>query len=536
MSSKLYYDNIIIGAGPAGIQLGYFFKKLGIEYIILERNELVGSFFDKYPHSGKLISINKKYTGNTHQDFNLRHDWNSLLSDENLLFTEYSDDYYPDKKDLVKYLNDYATKNELNILYKTYVKEVIKKEGTGYILNVIKEGEEITYECDSLICATGLSKPMIPVNTEIKTAIKHYSEYEKDYFLNKDNLKNFINKSILIIGNGNAGYELANLLNNYASRILIYGKKPKPWAMTTHYTGDLRSVYIPYYDTFLLKSLNSLENNSVLRIKQESEGSKYIIYKLCSEECKLHHPYFSNDINKFDVVIYTTGWKFDNSIFNFDLQLTENKKYPQIKSNYESVNNKNLYFIGSLMHSLDFKKSSGGFIHGFRYLIKYFVNLNYDNKFELILFDSNKLEEIVNHIVYKINMTSPMYQMYGQLCDLICYNKETKQVYYYNNVSVRFLYEDIFKNREDTIFIVLTLEYSNEHIYDIDRLGQKESVLGKESDAKLLHPIIRVFEDINGANKKIIDEIHFDEDIIAVFSDTDLYYNKIMRTLKMFIN
>ena len=115
------YDNIIIGAGPAGLQLGYFFSKLNIEYIILERNNIAGSFFDKFPHSGKLISINKRYTGSDVPDFNLRHDWNSLLSDENLLFTDYSKDFYPDKKDLVRYLNDFAIKNNLNILYGTDV-------------------------------------------------------------------------------------------------------------------------------------------------------------------------------------------------------------------------------------------------------------------------------------------------------------------------------------------------------------------------------------------------------------------------------
>ena len=71
--------NIIIGAGPAGIQLASYFKEEGIDYLILERTQLCGSFFNVYPHSGKLISINKKYTGNDNSDFNLRHDWNSLL-------------------------------------------------------------------------------------------------------------------------------------------------------------------------------------------------------------------------------------------------------------------------------------------------------------------------------------------------------------------------------------------------------------------------------------------------------------------------
>ena len=43
------------------------------------------------------------------------------------------------------------------------------------------------------------------------------------------------------------------------------------------------------------------------------------------------------------------------------------KKYPKIGYNYESVDNRNMFFAGTATHSLDFRKSAGGFIHGFRY-------------------------------------------------------------------------------------------------------------------------------------------------------------------------
>jgi hypothetical protein len=43
------------------------------------------------------------------------------------------------------------------------------------------------------------------------------------------------------------------------------------------------------------------------------------------------------------------------------------KKYPKIEYDYESADYENLYFAGTVAHSLDFRKSSGGFIHGFRY-------------------------------------------------------------------------------------------------------------------------------------------------------------------------
>ena len=45
-------------------------------------------------------------------------------------------------------------------------------------------------------------------------------------------------------------------------------------------------------------------------------------------------------------------------------------KFPVITPDYMSVSAPNMYFAGGLTHSLDFRKSSGGFIHGFRYMSK----------------------------------------------------------------------------------------------------------------------------------------------------------------------
>ena len=43
------------------------------------------------------------------------------------------------------------------------------------------------------------------------------------------------------------------------------------------------------------------------------------------------------------------------------------KKFIKLKHNYESTSMENMYVIGVASHSLDFRQSSGGFIHGFRY-------------------------------------------------------------------------------------------------------------------------------------------------------------------------
>src|SRR5436190_22088699 len=90
------YDYIIIGAGPAGLQLGYFFEKSGRDYLVLEAGNTPGSFFKVFPRHRTLISNNKVYTGFDDPELNLRWDWNSLLSDsEEMLFKHYSKEYFP---------------------------------------------------------------------------------------------------------------------------------------------------------------------------------------------------------------------------------------------------------------------------------------------------------------------------------------------------------------------------------------------------------------------------------------------------------
>lgn len=55
-------------------------------------------------------------------------------------------------------------------------------------------------------------------------------------------------------------------------------------------------------------------------------------------------------------------------------------KYPKIDYGYESVDHRGLYFIGTVTHSLDLRKSAGGFIHGFRYTGQFFFNIRQTKK------------------------------------------------------------------------------------------------------------------------------------------------------------
>ena len=109
-------DYLLLGAGPAGLQLGYFLERAGRDYLILEQGATPGTFFRTFPRHRQLISINKRQTGFDDPELNLRMDWNSLLSDQpSLVFTRYTDRYFPDADVMVRYLADFAATTRLSV-------------------------------------------------------------------------------------------------------------------------------------------------------------------------------------------------------------------------------------------------------------------------------------------------------------------------------------------------------------------------------------------------------------------------------------
>jgi hypothetical protein len=520
------YENIILGCGPAAIQCGYFFEKYNIPYIIIEKNSECASFFSSYPLSGKLISVNKKYTGSKNKEFNLRHDWNSLLTDDDdFRFTEYSEDYYPKREDLHKYLNDFAKRYKLKIAFNTNVKR-ISKSSEGYYTLFLTDGSKL-YTCKKLIVATGLSKMNIPkIKMNVVDKIKHYGEYSKDYFIKKENLNDFKNKKVMLFGSGNASYELANIINEVSSSVTIIGNR-RNWALSSNYSGDIRSIYLPFMDTFLLKSLNAInyltDKNYEINIAQKTSGDLYEI------NCPY---YYSQEKNGFDKIIFCTGWAFDDSIFDFSIELTKNGRYPKINDNFESPSNESLYFIGSLLHSLDFRKSAGGFISGFRFLIKNFIHMNYNIEFDNKLFYLKTIDDVeilTKHIVYKINNSPAMYQMFGSIGDILYFNREKGELLYYNDVLINRKSLNKFLPKEIVYFKII-LDYG-EMVTNINELGNKKSDIGNEGDSNLIHPIIIVYNNIHDE----IDIIHLDESLYSEYNAPNKYYNRIVRLFKSYM-
>jgi putative flavoprotein involved in K+ transport len=133
------YDVIVIGGGQAGLAIGYYLRRQGRRFAILEAADAVGTAW--------------------------RGRWDSLV-----LFTprRYSalpglifrgdPDAYPTRDEVVAYLEEYARKFELPVHFDSRVRS-LRQHDRGFVVQVGDRG----FEADQVVVATGpFQVPRIP--------------------------------------------------------------------------------------------------------------------------------------------------------------------------------------------------------------------------------------------------------------------------------------------------------------------------------------------------------------------------------------
>ncbi len=499
---KTEFEYLILGAGPAGLQLAYYFERDGHDYMILESGEAAGTFFQKHPRHRKLISINKVYTGTDDPELNLRHDWNSLLTDDySLHFKEYSKEYFPPAQALLDYLVEYQTRFGLKVRFNTNIRSISKTDD-GYAL-VDEDGNSFT--CRKLIVATGVSKPYIPDVEGIELA-EQYEDMSVDPL-------DFVNQRVLIVGKGNSAFETADNLVPTASIIHMVSPCPIDFAWKTHYVGDLRAVNNNLLDTYQLKSQNAVLDAETVGIRKLEDGTF---------AAKFAYQHAEGEVEEltYDRVICCTGFRFDDSMFEESArpELTIFDKFPNLTCEWESVNQKGMYFVGTLMQMRDYKKTTSGFIHGFRYNVQAFarlVNAKYhgeDWPSTEHPFDSTILAE---RILSRVNGSSALWQQQSFLGDVMVVQSDGS-VRYYEGMPIAYLQKHFVD--EDARCFVLTLEFGTT-AHDVDPFKvnriRKDNV-DKAASSTFLHPAIREYE--NGAK---VSEHHIIEDLEAVWKEPE---------------
>ena len=191
---------IIVGAGPAGLGVAIALQKMGVDLIILEKDE-IGASFKKWPKETQFIS--PSFTGN----FFKMPDLNAITPDSSPAFTTLTE--HPTGDDYVEYLESIAHYNKLTIETKITVQQVEKKK--DYFIISTNDGE---YRCAYLIWAAG--EYQYPKKGEL-SGWEHCT-----HFSDVDSFEDIEGKEAVVIGGYESGFDAAVNLVNTGKKVTVF--------------------------------------------------------------------------------------------------------------------------------------------------------------------------------------------------------------------------------------------------------------------------------------------------------------------------
>ncbi|MDH2429392.1 NAD(P)-binding domain-containing protein [Sphaerisporangium sp. TRM90804] len=486
---------LIIGAGPGGVQLSYYLQRTGADYLTLEREDAPGAFFRRYPRHRKLISLNKVNIGQKDPEIALRWDWNSLLNDNpDLLFPQYSREYFPRADDLVRYLADFQREHDLNVRYSTAVERIEKVDG---LFTVHAGGEVFRAEC--VIMAAGWGGPFIPdiPGIELATGYEDMSCSGEQY----------TGKRVLVIGKGNSAFETAHAMLGHASVIHLASPHAVRFAWDTKHPGHVRGQYGALLDSYWFKTLDGVLECEIDRIWSEGDCFKAeITYTLAQGE---------KAVLEYDHVVRCTGFRMDTSVFDESCmpEMGFGGRLPVIRPDFQSQNVDGLYFAGTLMQGRDFKGASSAFIDGFRYNLRTLTALLAE-RYENTPLDSQVLradpDELTATILERLNYSSALWTQFEYLCDVYVVDRDTGEVRHYIDLP-----EDYAVQRfaDEPFVLTATLRWGPRDQADVFNIVRHPTP-DRAHESAFLHPVVRAWH-----NGEQVAEQHLLEDLAAEWRD-----------------
>ncbi|MCA1037527.1 NAD(P)/FAD-dependent oxidoreductase [Bacillus infantis] len=195
----MIYDVVIVGAGQAGLAMGYHLKQTSLSFLILDKGKEIGqswkerydslTLFTPYSHSS-LPGLAFKGAGR-----------------------------YPAKDEVAEYLSAYANTFSLPVKLHTTV-SALTHDNQGHFVLATSQGE---LYCRNVIVATGpFHHPNIPsFSAELSAEVfqLHSSEYKNPAQL-KDG-------ATLVVGGGNSGAQIAAEVSKTSQTYLSVGHSIK---------------------------------------------------------------------------------------------------------------------------------------------------------------------------------------------------------------------------------------------------------------------------------------------------------------------
>lgn len=307
MENSINQRVLIIGAGPAGLTLGFYLKKHNVDYLILEQNDKVGSSWAKMPDHLHLISYWKS---------------NYLLEEDLKLFDPYKAHA---AKEFALYLEDFSKRHQLKIKTNNNVLE-ITKENDQFVVRTQSDKYKAALVVD---CRGYFSFPHIPLLKINGNApfMMHFKDYK-----NCDQLNG--HKKILVVGKRlSAGQLLCELSTTGQHQLFLSVRSPlrfsPPLFIFKHFLRHL-NFYEGIIKKFNIRIKGAREVPMHINAKMVIKKKVKVLGDIVKIENKKVH-FTCGTIQEIDAIIFATG--FHPTAIN-------------LRDDFESSTTDGLYYLG----------------------------------------------------------------------------------------------------------------------------------------------------------------------------------------------
>jgi thioredoxin reductase len=188
---------------------------------------------------------------------------------------DYSRKFFPHCDEFLEYIDAFEAYHNVQVQYNTKVTEISKPDGPNgksFTINTMpttppedckadddqqcipEHADTTEYHCGNVVVATSLGRPHIPNVPGI--------ELTEGYETLSNDADDFHNQTVMILGLGNSAFETGEFISQEGGayvHMIGRNKGGLRLAYATHYVGDLRAVNVHITDTFLLKSLDTID-------------------------------------------------------------------------------------------------------------------------------------------------------------------------------------------------------------------------------------------------------------------------------------